>query len=130
MLLGLGSETKEMAWDVEYTDEFGAWFDTLTDDQQIAVADRVKLLQAEGPNLKRPVVGEIASSRFTNMKELRCSEGGDLRVLFTFDPRRTAILLLGGNKTGQWEEWYRTVIPEAEALYEQFLDELAQEGLL
>ena len=119
-----------MPWEVEYTDEFAAWFDTLTEDQQLAIAARVELLQAEGPNLKRPVVGEIASSRLPNMKELRCREGGDLRVLFAFDPRWTAILLLGGDKTGQWEEWYATAIPEAERLYKQYLNELAEEGLL
>ena len=119
-----------MPWEVEYTDQFGAWFDTLTEDQQIALTARVDLLELEGPNLKRPIVGEIQSSRFPNMKELRCSEGGDLRVLFMFDPRRTAILLLGGSKSGQWEEWYRTAVPEAEALYEQYLEDLAAEGLI
>ena len=85
----------------------------LTAEQQIAVFDRVELLGMEGLRLKRPVVGEIRSSRFANMKELRCREQGDLRVLFVFDPRRMALLLLGGNKTGQWEEWYRTAIPTA-----------------
>jgi hypothetical protein len=118
-----------MPWEVEYTDEFGEWFQTLDADQQLAIAARVELLEAEGPNLRRPVVGEIISSRLPNMKELRCSERGDLRVLFAFDPRRTAILLLGGNKAGQWEQWYATAVPQAEALYDQYLKELAAEGL-
>lgn len=89
------------------------------------------MLGQQGPALKRPTVGEIKSSRHApQMKELRVSKGGDLRVLFVFDPRRTAILLLGGDKTGQWEEWYRTAIPEADRLYDEYLAELGAEGLL
>jgi len=117
-------------WEVEYTDEFGQWWDGLSQAQQEALDDRVMLLAERGPNLKRPVVGEIESSRHANMKELRASKGGALRVLFAFDPRRHAILLLGGNKTGQWDEWYLWAIPLADHLYDTCLQELAEEGLL
>ena len=86
-------------------------------------------LAEQGPTLKRPVVAEIKTSRHSNMKELRVSKAGALRVLFAFDPRRHAILLLGGDKSGQWEEWYRTAIPEADALYDTHLQELRDEGL-
>ena len=121
-----------MPWEVEYTDEFQDLFDALTVDQQIAVYERVELLAEVGLRLRlrRPVVGEIQSSRFPNMKELRCSEAGVLRILFIFDPRRTAILLLGGDKSGQWVAWYRAAIPRAEELYEAYLEELRLEGLL
>jgi hypothetical protein len=118
-------------WSVEVTDEFAAWYDTLTEEQQDALAARVELLEQYGPNLKRPTVGEILTSRYApRMKELRVSEEGQLRVLFAFDSRRTAILLLGGDKTGRWEEWYRTAIPEADRLFEQYLEELRAEGLI
>lgn len=113
-----------MEWKVEYTNEFERWFDELTDGQQIAVYDRVELLRQRGPDLRRPIVGEISSSCYPNMKELRASEGGALRVLFIFDPRRTAILLLGGDKSGRWEEWYLEAIPQ------DYLRELKLEGLL
>ena len=76
------------------------------------------------------MVGEIGSSRHSNMKELRTSKGGALRVLFTFDPRRHAILLLGGNKTGQWDEWYRWAVPQTDDLCDTYLKELSEEGLL
>ena len=76
------------------------------------------------------MVGEITSSRHPNMKELRVSKAAALRVLFAFDPRRHAILLLGGEKSGQWEEWYQRAIPEADALYDAHLQELRDEGLL
>jgi hypothetical protein len=63
------------------------------------------------------------------MKELR-PRGGNLRVLFAFDPRRMAILLIGGDKTNRWETWYRDVIPIADKLYDEHLEILRKEGLL
>ena len=117
-------------WEVEFTDEFGRWWETLTADQQEAIDDRVMLLAENGPGLRRPVVGEIKSSRHINMKELRVSKGGTIRILFAFDPRRHAILLLGGDKSGQWEAWYRRAIPEADDLYDTHLCELHAEGLI
>ena len=69
-----------------------------------ALTDRVTLLGDNGPCLKRPVVGEISSSRHQHMKELRVTAAGALRVLFAFDPRRNAILLIGGDKSGQWQQ--------------------------
>jgi hypothetical protein len=117
-------------WEVEYIDEFYQWWRTLTEEQQEALDDRVMLLAEHGPAIKRPVVGEITSSRHHNMKELRASKGGALRVLFAFDPRRHAILLLGGDKTGQWEDWYRWAISAADDLYDTYLLQLRDEGLL
>lgn len=64
------------------------------------------------------------------MKELRASKGGALRVLFMFDPRRQVILLLGGDKTGNWAGWYETAVPLADDLYDTYLDELTEEGLI
>ena len=116
-------------WEVEYTNEFEQWWLGLTDAQQDALDDRVMLLAEIGPSLKRPVVGEITSSRHANMKELRVSKGGALRVLFAFDPRRHAILLLGGNKSGRWKEWLERAIPEADDLYDTHLEELKEEGI-
>lgn len=117
-----------MGWEIEFTDEFGAWWDGLTVDQQVAITERVDLLAARGPGLRRPYVGEIRTSKFPNMKELRVGEGGALRVLFAFDPRRSAILLLGGDKSGAWNAWYATAIPAADRLYEIHLAELREEG--
>ena len=119
-----------MAWEVEFTDEFAAWFDGLTTAQQTAIAARVLELETEGPQLGRPTVDTLQGSRIPNLKELRISAGGALRILFVFDPRRMAVLLLGGDKTGDWSEWYKTAIPEAEAIYEALLAELKREGLL
>jgi len=89
----------------------------------------VELLGERGPSLGRPAVERIRSSRHHNLKELRSSEGGALRVLFMFDPRRQVILLLGGDKSGRWNEWYEWAVPAADELYDVYLDELGKEGL-
>ena len=118
-----------MEWEVEYTDEFESFWDDLSVEQQEALDQRVALLAQRGPALKRPVVGEIKGSKNDpKMKELICeTEGAHLRVLFIFDPRRTAILLTGGDKSGSWKSWYREAIPEADRLYDEHLKELSEE---
>lgn len=115
---------------MEVTDEFSDWWDGLTVDQQESLTDRVVLLAERGPNLRRPVVDRIQSSRHHNMKELRASQGGALRVLFMFDPRRQVILLIGGDKSGEWNTWYESTVPLADDLYDKYLDELQKEGLI
>jgi hypothetical protein len=114
-------------WEVEYTDQFEAWWTTLTLDDQAAITAAVELLEREGPALGRPIVDTLSTSRHPNMKELR-PPAKSLRVLFAFDPRRAAILLIGGDKAGQWERWYEEFIPIADRLYEEHLDELGREG--
>lgn len=113
-------------WEVVYTDEFGEWFGGLQEEQQDAVVARVELLEAEGPALGRPTVDTIEGSRHPNMKELRVSKGGAIRILFAFDPRRQAVLLLGGDKSGQWNAWYVEAIPRADDLFDEYLDETGQ----
>ena len=117
-------------WEVEYTDQFERWWRGLTVEQQEALDARVMLLGEFGPALGRPVVDTIKGSRHAHMKELRASRGGALRVLFAFDPRRHAILLLGGDKTGAWSRWYEQAIPEADTLYDAHLEALRREGRL
>ena len=118
-----------MAWEVEYTDQFSAWWQTLGELEQRAIDFAVEVLQREGPALGRPLVETIKSSRHANMKELR-PRGGNLRILFVFDPRRMAILLIGGNKTAKWNSWYDRMVPIADALYDEHLELLLREGEL
>jgi len=118
------------AWEIEVTDEFAEWWQNLTSDQQESVTDRVDLLVERGPDLGRPVVDRIQTSRHHNMKELRAAKGGALRVLFMFDPRRQVILLLGGDKSGAWKYWYEWAVPFADDLYDEYLDQLKREGLI
>jgi hypothetical protein len=120
----------EQEWEVECTDEFVRWFEGLIEAQQDAVVAVVEELRSEGPAMGRPHCDTIEHSRYKNMKELRVHQDGALRILFMFDPRRTAVLLLGGDKTGRWNEWYPEAIKQAEEIYEQYLAELREEGLL
>jgi hypothetical protein len=114
-------------WEVEYTDQFEAWWLVLSEQEQEAVTAAVEALEARGPALGRPFVDVIQTSRHQNMKELR-PRGGYIRVMFAFDPRRTAILLIGGDKTGEWESWYEEIIPIADALYDEHLVAIEKKG--
>lgn len=112
-------------WTVEYTDEFEQWWDTLNPDDQQGIDAAVGLLEDRGPNLGRPLVDTIQDSRHHNMKELRV---GTTRILFAFDPRRNAILLIGGDKRGRWQQFYERTIPLADRLFDEHLAELDSEG--
>ena len=113
------------------TEEFADWFHGLERREQDEVIEVVERLYEQGPLLGRPDTDRIAASRYHNMKELRPrGVAKHLRVLHIFDPRREAILLLGGDKTGQWDGWYKTAIPKAEHLYDVYLEDLREEGLL
>lgn len=113
-----------------YTSEFRKWWDGLTIEQQEDVTARVELLEQNGPILGRPVVDRVKGSAFHKMKELRCSSSGALRVLFIFDPRRRAVLLLGGDKSGNWDAWYDEAIPLADEIYTRHLRQLREEGTI
>ena len=84
----------------------------------------ILVLERNGPAEGRPLVDTVTASRLPNMKELRPPSAGrtEIRILFVFDPYRSAVLLVAGDKSGQWNRWYRTAIPEAERLYEAYLD--------
>ncbi len=116
-----------MYWEVEYTDEFGDWWNTLGQEDQEMIDAAVEILEERGPSLGRPLVDTIAGSRHKNMKELR-PPVGNIRILFAFDTRRSAILLIGGDKTGQWSTWYEKMIPVADRLYNEHLEELEKGG--
>lgn len=117
-----------MTWNVEYTDTFEQWWDGLTEGEQESVAATVGLLEIEGPRLPFPYSSGVQGSRHGHMRELRIQHGGrPYRVLYAFDPRRDAILLLGGDKTGN-DRWYEQFVPVADRLYDEHLDQLQREG--
>lgn len=118
-----------MTWNVEFTDEFEAWWNTLDEDEQASVSASVELLELKGPQLPFPHSSGITGSRHNHMRELRTQHGGaPYRTLYAFHPVRTAILLIGGDKTGDGR-WYEKNIPRADDLYDIHLEELRQEGL-
>jgi len=116
-----------VAWEVQFTEEFEAWWKSLSPDEQEEIAAKVDLLEERGPTLSRPHADVIVSSRHANMKELRGKVNErQLRVLFAFDPRRTALLLIGGDKTGN-PRWYEEFVPVADDLFDRHLREIEQE---
>lgn len=115
-----------MAW----TGEFGDWWQSLSEGEQEDIAAIVALLEARGPHLPFPYSSGVEGSRHGHMRELRVQSGGEpLRIFYAFDPRRTAILLIGGNKTGD-ERFYERTIPRADKIYDDHLGELRREGLI
>ncbi len=120
-----------MAWQVEYTSEFETWWNGLTQEEQIELDAKVRLLEQHGPVLPRPHSDVIVTSKHANMKELRgkvvfLDRRAELRVLYAFDRRRMAILLIGGDKTGN-PQWYEEYVPVADRLFDDHLKQIEQE---
>ena len=105
-----------MSWAVDIGDEFEPEFDALHEAVQTEILALSRLLQEFGPQLGRPRVDTLKGSRHANMKELRFGAAdGEWRVAFAFDTKRTAILLVGGDKSGHSEKrFYRELIRKAD----------------
>jgi hypothetical protein len=117
-----------VAWSVEYTDEFENWWETLDEDEQESVTSCVLLLEARGPMLGYPFTSGIEQSKHSHMRELRIQHSGrPYRVLYAFDPRRVAILLIGGDKTAD-NRWYDKYVPLADRIYDQHIEALNEES--
>jgi len=115
-------------WDVEFTDEFEEWWKTLNENEQDAVDRSVALLEDQGPSLKFPYSSDVRQSRHNKMRELRSQcQGHPIRTFYAFDPRRTAILLIGGVKTGN-DDFYNEMVPKADKIYDQYLKEIQEEN--
>lgn len=118
-----------MRCDVEYTDEFENWWNTLTAEEQAVVDAYVKMLEEFGVGLGFPYSSDIRGSKYA-LRELRPQhQGRPYRVLYAFDPRRMAILLIGGDKTGN-KRWYDEFVPIADKIYRRHLEDLKNEGLI
>ena len=109
--------------EVELVDD---WLATLDEKSYELIVAALEVLAEQGPSLGRPLADSIVGSTYRNMKELRTGSSGrsEVRILFAFDPARKAILLVAGDKAGNWQKWYRTNIPLADERYRQHLDRL------
>ena len=115
-------------WDIQFTDEFGEWWETLTEEAQESLTVGVKLLSVLGPALGRPHADTVKTSRHKNMKELRTQvHGHPLRAFYAFDPRRKAILLIGAFKSND-KRFYERMIPLADKIMDAHLREIEKEG--
>ena len=118
-----------MAWDVELHDEFLPEYDELPEEVQDELMAVIEVLEQVGPQLGRPRVDTLKGSAHANMKELRFdAAGGVWRFTFAFDPKRQAIILCGGNKSGGSEKrFYRKLIAKADRRFDSHLAKLAEE---
>lgn len=107
-----------MTYDVVVHEDCEPWLLALDQAAFDRVAAAIDQLAEHGPGLGRPRVDTIQGSRHRNMKELRT---GTVRILFVFDPGRMAILLVGGDKAGRWQEWYLDNVPVADDRYDRYL---------
>jgi hypothetical protein len=110
-----------MAWEVLRAAEFDQWWNSLDADEQERLRDSIRLLSQFGPTLSRPHADTVGGSKHPNMKELRTQHRGrPLRTFFAFDPIRRAVLLIGGDKTGD-KRFYDRMIPWADAIFDAHL---------
>jgi hypothetical protein len=119
-------------WDVVLLAPVEEWFLELCESDPTTanrVMEALDHLAAAGPGLGRPMVDRIHGSRLHNLKELRPGSTGrsEIRLLFVFDVEREAVILVAGDKAGQWNRWYRENIPVAEDRYEEYLAERKNE---
>lgn len=104
------------------TDEFATWYAHLNDQEAEAVEFVVELLEKQGIALGFPYSSKLEGTKI-NLRELRAQSGGKpLRVSYSFDPKRQAVLLLGGDKTGK-DRFYKQFVAESERIWEQYLKE-------
>lgn len=115
--------TDDMSWDVRLWEDVESWVLELDDETYNLLAAAITRLESEGPTLGRPTADRIKGSRHHNMKELRPGSAGrsEIRVLFAFDPKRRAILLIAGDKAGRWKQWYAQNIPIADDRFDEWL---------
>lgn len=113
-----------MNWEILITDEYENWFLSLNEAEQIDVQAMVDVLEIKGPNLGRPQADTLYSTnKVNNLKELRIQHSGKpYRVFYAFDPKRRAVLLCGGRKSGKQDKvFYKRMIPIAEKIFVQHL---------
>lgn len=112
-----------VSWRVVTVDAVIDWLTSLDEESLALVTAAIDRLAETGPTLGRPLVDRVKGSRHHNMKELRPGSTGrsEVRILFAFDPLRQAVLLAAGDKSGQWQDWYKRMIPIADDRYDAYL---------
>jgi hypothetical protein len=112
-------------WEIEFLPEADRWHKDLAPDPAARITAGLDRLREVGPTQGRKLVDSIKGSRHHNMKELRT---GTMRVLFIFDPDQRAVMLVGGDKSGNWKGWYKENIKHADRLYDQYLERTGKGG--
>lgn len=113
-------------WNIEFHSDFHDEFLAFSEEVQDELLAALIPLQKLGPTLGRPLVDTLKASKHKNMKELRFNaDDGVWRVAFAFDPVRTAILLVAGDKSGTGQQrFYKQIIKKADARFDEHLRQL------
>lgn len=119
-------------WDVYLTSEVDQWLNDLEKadpTSYVQVNQAIWILACNGPAEGRPLVDRVKGSVLHNLKELRPGSAGrsEVRILFMFDPWRSSVLLVAGDKAGNWNVWYARTIPLAERLYAEYVTARTEE---
>jgi hypothetical protein len=113
---------ESMPYELILSDVFVTWLDQQEDELRLKVYACLELLEERGPLLARPYADTLHDSRISNLKELRVKfKQAPIRIVFAFDPKQQAVILLAGNKQGD-KRWYDTNIPIAEKLFFEHLE--------
>lgn len=123
--MSYNSYTIKEGWEVFIHDEVQKWIFLLDEEKSNSVMYALKALSLNGPSLGRPFVDHVKNSKIKNLKELR-PLGGNIRLLFVFDPNRKAIVLTAGDKTDSWNKWYVKNIKIAEKRYTNYLNDSSE----
>jgi hypothetical protein len=115
-----------VAWTVIWHPAVAEWRETLDDNSYQQVVAAVDMLAEQGPVLPRPLADTVKGSRHHKMKELRPGSSGrsEIRILFAFDPQRSAVLLVAGDKAQEWDSWYKQAIPLADDRYDEHIERI------
>lgn len=118
-----------MGWQIIVVEPAKSWLHGLrrTDPETLRqISAALDQVAREGPGLGRPLVDTLQGSSISNLKELRPGSTGrtEVRLIFAFDPERSAVILVGGDKAGNWKSWYPEAIKQAESAYEEHLRKL------
>jgi len=116
----------QVTWTVRWHPAVAEWRKTLDSDTYQQLTAALRELRDEGPALGRPLADTVRGSRHRNMKELRPGSSGrsEVRILFAFDPARQAVLLVAGDKAGQWDDWYKRAIPLADDRFDEHIERM------
>ncbi len=122
----MSSRLLRVQWAVIWHPAVAEWLNDLDDDTYQQVIAAVRELRDEGPALSRPLADTLKGSRHKNMKELRPGSSGrsKVRIPFAFDRQRQAILLVAGDKAGNWDRWYKRMIPLADDRFDEHLERM------
>jgi hypothetical protein len=111
-----------MPYELILLEEFVVWLEELDEKPRLRILSHLELLVERGPLLGRPYADTLKGSKISNLKELRVQYRGEpIRILFAFDQKQQAVIILGGCKRAD-KRWYEVNVPIAEELFARHVE--------